>query len=175
MADKTEKTGKTNKINKTEDTTNGKTGKVRKNPFLFILNRIIYPTSLYFTVIILILYIGGSALDHGNTNMIPRLSTVLIVLAFSFILNVANIILTVKRLHISLRIVIHYLLTAVSFFVLFVVSSDYEPSNGFTIILVLAYTLIYALICAAVFAVRSARKRRAADSAEYKSIYDERI
>ena len=146
-----------------------------KTTFNNILTKIIYPTSLYFTVILLILYIGGAALDHGNTNMIPTLSTVCLVLAFSFILNIANLILTVKKLHISLRVAIHYVLTAVSFFVLFINSSDYEPSSGFTIVLMLSYTAIYALICIIIAAVRSAKKRHDTETSEYKSIYDKRI
>lgn len=147
----------------------------KKKIFPRLLTKLIYPTTLYFTVITLFLYIGGAALNYGTTKMIPRLSTILIVLAFSFIINVANLILTMKKLNMALRVAIHYVTLAVSFFVLFINASDYRASNGLTIILLLSYTLVYAFICAIVFAVRRAVKNADTDASEYKSIYDKKI
>lgn len=140
-----------------------------------ILYRLIYPTSLYFTVVTFILYIGGAVISHDNMNMIPTLRTIIIVLLFSFIINLANMVLTVKKLHLSLRIAIHYAATAVSFFILFINASDYNPGSGFTIVLMLAYTFVYAVICAVVLGVRSAHKKSEIESSEYRSIYDKRI
>lgn len=148
---------------------------MKKDIFPDILYRLIYPTALYFTVVTLILYVGGTVMSYNNMNMIPTLRIILIVLAFSFIFNLANMVLTSKKLHLSLRIAIHYVATAVSFFVLFINASDYNPGNGFTIVLMLVYTLVYALICAVVLGVRSAHKKSEINSSEYHSIYDKRI
>lgn len=148
---------------------------MKKDSFSSIVNKIIYPTSLFFTIITLILYIGGASMSYGHTNMIPRLGTILMVLAFSFVLSIANIIMQTKKLHISLRVALHFVMTAVSFFVLFINASDYDAGSAFTIVLMIAYTAVYALICALVLGIRSAIKKSHIESSEYRSIYDKRV
>lgn len=143
--------------------------------FQRILYKVIYPTSLYFTVVTLLLYICGTLLDHDNTNMIPTLRTELIILGFSLVVSLANIILRIKKLHVSLKILLHYAATAAGFFVLFIVASGNNPKTGVAIVFMLAYTVVYALICGSVLAVRSAKKKSAIEKSDYESIYDKKI
>ena len=137
-----------------------------------VLKRLVYPTSVIYTVITLALYIAGSFIGKGK---IPTLRTVLLVLAFSFVISLAGMILAAKRLHLALRVAIHYAMLASSFFGLFFLAADFDPSRGLSIISFFAFTLIYASVCATVFAVRGHAKKSRADRAEYKSIYDKNI
>ncbi len=144
----------------------------RRRPFRFVLDKIIYPTSLYFTLATLALYIGGTAFGTVNQNMIPTLRTELLVLALCLIFNAANLILTAKKLHMALRIAIHYVITALSFFILFINTSENKPGGSLTIILLLVYSVIYAAVAVTFFSVNSAARRSKNDKSEYESIYD---
>ena len=148
---------------------------MKKNKVFDLIARLIYPTALYFTVITLTLYIAGSLMSTGSRNMIPTLRTILLTLCFSFVIDVANILLTVKKLHLSLRIALHYVLLTASFLLLFFNAADFDPSRGLIIVAGVAFTVLYAIICAVTFAVRGAVKKSKTDSSEYHSIYDKHI
>lgn len=148
---------------------------MKKNPFSDILYKLIYPTSLYFTVITLFLYIGGSVGSTLNLNWIPTLHLVLIVLGFSFVLSASNILLPLKKLHISLRIALHFLITAVGFYVLFFATSSDKPGTASTIVILLIYTVVYAVICAVVLGVNAAVRKSKNKDSDYSPIYDKRI
>ena len=148
---------------------------MKKDKLFDIICRIVYPTALYFTVVTLLLYIIGAAVSDGASNMIPTLRTILIIFGFSLVFNLANMILTAKKLHISLRITLHFVITALAFYILFINASDYNVNGSFTIVLLLIYTVVYAAICAVVLAVRSASRKTKIESSEYRPIYDKRI
>ena len=148
---------------------------MKKDKALDLITRLIYPTSLYFTIITLVLYIAGSLMSKGDQNMIPTLRTILLVLCFSFVIDIANMLLTAKKLHLSLRIASHYVLLTASFLLLFFNAADFDPSRGLVIVAGVAFTLVYAIICAVTFAVRGAVKKSKTDASEYRPIYEKRI
>lgn len=140
-----------------------------------ILYKVIYPASLYFTVVTLVLYSVGMLLDHDNTNMIPTLRTELLILGFSLVISLANNLFALKKLHIALRVALHYAATAIGFFVLFITASGSKPGTGVSVVFMLAYTAVYAIICIIVFSVSAAKKKASIEKSEYKPIYDKKI
>lgn len=148
---------------------------MKKDNFFDIVGRIVYPTSLYFTVFTLFLYILGAVFSSGTSNMIPTLRTVLIIFGFSLVLNLANMLLSSKKLSLPLRIAMHFVILALAFYVLVINASDFDMKGSTTMILMLVYAVIYAVICAIVLSVKSAVKKSKIEASEYKSIYDKRI
>ena len=142
-----------------------------KRAFRAILERLIYPTSLCFTVVTLALYIIGTVLVAEHKDMIPTLRTILIVLAFSFVFCAANMLLSVKKLHPVLRVALHYVTTAAAFYILFISTSENRPGGSLTIILLLVYSVIYAAVFAGTAAVRSASRKKTIEKSDYSSIY----
>ncbi len=148
---------------------------MKKNGVKELLYRLIYPTALYFTVITVILYAAGAAISYGNTNLIPTLETIFTVLAFSFMLSLANLLLSYQKLNFAFRIALHYIITSVSFIVLFITASGKDPRSSITLILFLLYALVYAAVCSAILLTKSAKRKSEIKSSEYNSIYDKKI
>ena len=141
--------------------------------FKSFIYRIFYPTAAFYTLITMFFYLCGVFFDLSDRHMVLTRSSAFLILLFSFIIVLANMVLTEKKLklHIALRVVIHYVITALSFFILFIKIAEYDAGTSSTIIILLVFTVVYFLICGAVLGIRSAGKKARIDSSEYKSIY----
>ncbi len=137
-----------------------------------LLHRIIYPGSLIYTVLCTVFYIAGAAFDYNTQQMVLSRKSGFLLLAFSFILASANNLFKSKNLHISLKIFLHYVITSLSFYVLFISVSGYDPGRSSTMILLLVYTVIYFSVCATVLIIRGHNKNKKIASSDYKSIYN---
>ena len=133
------------------------------------IRRIVYSTSLYFTIITLAFYIVGTIL------LIPTLRTVIIIFAFSLAVNLANMLLHVKKPAMALRVAMHYVIVGASLALLFFLAADFDASGWLVVIALGAYTLIYAVVCAVVFGVRGAVDKSKIEKSDYTPIYGNRI
>ncbi len=154
-------------------TNNGQTENVKRGFWRPLLHKLIYPASLFYTAITMLFYLCGAVFDLNDRQMVLSRKSGFLLFAFSVIIALANLILTEKKLklHISLRIVIHYAALLLSFYVLFLNIAEYDAGQSSTIIILAAFSLVYFIVCGTVFAVRGAKKKAAEDAAEYKSIY----
>ncbi len=148
---------------------------VKISPLTYIKNRIFYPTCMIYTLINIFFYLCGTAFDLEDRHMVLTRGSAFLIILFSFILALSNLILTAKkpRLHISLRVFLHYVITTLSFYILFLSISGYEAGTSSTIIILLVFTIVYFAIIGTVFAVKGTAKKSRIDSSEYKSIYGE--
>ncbi len=139
-----------------------------------LLTKVIYPSSLIYTVLTMIFYLCGPLFDLTDRYMVLTRKSGFLLLVFAIITSVANIVLTQKKynLHISLRVTIHYTAMLISFYILFLSVSGYDAGKSSTIILLFVFSIIYFIICGIVFAIRGKAKRVRIDSSEYKRIYD---
>lgn len=155
---------------------NSKTPKaVEKESFWkLLLKRVIYPSSLIYTVMTMLFYLCAPLFDLTDRYMVLTRKSGFLLLVFALITSLANIVLTQKRfdIHISLRIVIHYAAMLISFYVLFLSISGYDAGRSSTIILLFVFSLVYFIICGIVLAIRGAAKKASIDASEYKRIYD---
>ncbi len=128
------------------------------------------PPCVYYTVLSLILFAGEA---FNESYDIPFLDAphMLLLFVFLFIFNVANIFLTKKRYNLALRIAVHFVLTAASFFVCFYILSDYSPGTSATIIQMLVFVIAYAAVCALVLIVRGIFRHTAEESESYEPMY----
>ena len=147
----------------------------KKTDIKALFFRIVYPTSLYFTIITLAFYISGTLLGRGGKNLIPTLRTVLLIFGFSLAVNLANMMLRVKKLHMALRIALHYVIIGASLALLFFIAADFDASGWLIIISLGAYTIIYAAVCTVVLNVRGAVDKSKVEKSDYTPIYGNRI
>ncbi len=75
-----------------------------------------------------------------------------VILAFSFLIAVANRILSVRRLHVALRLLIHYAALLVSFIFVFVAAGNLKITGTASVfVAIVVFTVLYALMMAVVF------------------------
>lgn len=139
-----------------------------------LLLKIIYPGSALYTALTMIFYLCGPLFDLADRHMVLTRTSGFLLFAFAFIFTAANLILTMKKpaLHISLRIFLHYAICLISFYVLFIDLTDYDAGRSSTIILLVAFTVVYFAICGTILAVRGIKKKSAIEASEYRSIYN---
>ncbi len=139
-----------------------------------LLLKIVYPASALYTALTMIFYICGPLFDLADRHMVLTRTSGFLLFAFSFIFTAANLILTMKKpsLHISLRIFLHYAICLISFYVLFIDLTDYDAGRSSTIILLVAFSVVYFAICGAILGIRGAKKKSAIDASDYRSIYN---
>ena len=102
-----------------------------------------------YTFLVTAVYLLGNAVD---SHMVPTLTMVLSLLAFSFALSCANSFLFSDLLLFPLRLLFHYLATAFVFYITFVVWGGYRSNGGSVLMILLIYTFAYA-ICAVIVSV----------------------
>lgn len=140
-----------------------------------ILFKFLYPATAYYTVITMFFYLCGVFFDLSDRHMVLTRSSAFLILLFSFVAVAANLLLKtdIPKLHIAVKIFIHYVLYTLSFFFIFIKIAEYDAGTSSTIILVLVFSVIYFLICGIVFAIRGALKKSENASSDYRSIYGE--
>lgn len=141
--------------------------------FKSFIDRIFYPTAAFYTLINMFFYLCGTFFDLSDRHMVLTRSSAFLILLFSFFVVLANLVLTEKKLklHISLRILIHYLVCTLCFFLLFIKIAEYDAGTSSTIIILIVFTVVYFLICGTVLGIKGALTKSRNDCSEYKSIY----
>lgn len=104
-------------------------------------------------------------------------SQFLVILAFSFLIAAANRILTLRRMHAALRLLIHYAALLVSFLFIFVLAGNLRITTAASaFIAIFLFTVLYAAAMAIVLSLLSAlglfgkpKKGRKATAEPYKN------
>ncbi len=126
---------------------------------------------MIFTVVLLIFEI--IALIFGSETAFLR-DAVFMFYLFSFLEAAVSCVLGADKLHIALRVVIHYVLTAVIFYLTFILLNDpYKTStNGTTVIIILAaFTVLYFAAIIPYCAVKSKKAKKAVEEKGYKNAF----
>lgn len=137
-----------------------------------IFNNVILPTSLFYTVISLFIGVTSFTLDR-NIPAIP-VSNLLVIAAYSLVLSLFNLIFKIKALNVYIRIPIHYILTAVSLYVVLLVAAGDIVTNtqNIRLVMVLFYTIIYVIATVVFICVNESRKKpRKTEDTNYEKIY----
>ncbi len=92
-------------------------------------------------------------------------------LGFALILSYLNLFLISNCLVFALRLLIHYSISAASFYLFFVALSGYKSSGGSAVTVILLYTLVYAIF-AIIFAVfRHFTKKPENENKQYTKMF----
>lgn len=138
--------------------------------FLSGLRRVWLHTCVAFTVLVLLLFLVGSAVPaFGNA---IEVGSILTVFLFSFLLGCANLLLLLRRIPTVARVLLHYATCGVAFYVVFVLIA--AKANGPLSVLIygIAYTVLYALIVGLYCLFRSiGNKAKKGEEDNYTGLY----
>ena len=137
------------------------------------LRRICMHTCCTYTILSLFLFLIGSSFPQFG-NMI-EVSDLLTIFFFSLLLSCANLILRYERMHIFLRVLLHYLVSAATFFVIFLLIA--KKASGTTAIFsdMILFTFLYAIVIGVYlylyFSLRAGAPKKDADSSRQEKLY----
>lgn len=138
----------------------------------------------YCILILSLFYAFGAINEYGKPYI--DFKTFLTILLFGLIVSLGGFILTLEKLKMPLRILIHYVALFVSFYVVFIVSGNLGGGGSSSIFsAVIIFTFLYVVIFAAVYFIRKgikkadsvankkAPQKKASDNTKpkYKSLY----
>ncbi len=118
------------------------------------LRKIISDGCIFYTILTLLLYTGGMLASTREREWIPTLGMLFTVLLFSVLFAAANYSVSHTKLTGALKLLFHYGVTALIFYVLFILWGGFSSSPATVLILMLAFTLVYAIAALLVFLVR---------------------
>ena len=112
-----------------------------------------------YCVLILSLFYAFGAINEYRKPYID-FKTFLVILLFGMIVSLGGFILTLERLKMPLRILIHYIALFTAFYVVFVVSGNLGAGGGSVIFsAVVIFTFLYSVIFASVYFIRKAIRK----------------
>ncbi|MGN1345623.1 MAG: hypothetical protein ACI4V1_02460, partial [Eubacteriales bacterium] len=82
---------------------------------------------VFYTFFVTALYLLGVYVD---SNWVPTLHMIFSLLLFSFVLAAANFFLFSDRLVFALRLLLHYVITSVIFYIVFVLWGGFQANGG---------------------------------------------
>ena len=137
-----------------------------------IFNNIIYPTCAFYTLISLFIGITSFTLDR-NIPAIP-VSNLLVIAAYSLLLSCMNLIFKIKALNVYIRIPIHYIVSAVSLYLVLLIAAGDIVTNtqNIRLVMLLMYTIVYVISTVVYICIKETRKKPKTPKNEgYEKIY----
>jgi len=109
---------------------------------------------IYFTTASLALYTGGMLASGIEREWIPTLEMMYMVFCFSLLFSLANQTVLPSSLPGVLKLILHYAVTTLIFYVIFIVWGGFSKSPSTVLVILFAYTLVYAIGALVVFLVK---------------------
>ena len=136
-------------------------------------NNIILPGCVFYTLISLFFVLTSFTLDKN----IPAIATsnLVVIALFSLLISVFNLIFKIKSLHVYIRIPLHYIVSALSLYLVLLISAGDIISNteNLRFVLVLFYTIIYVISTVVYICIIETRKNpKVKEKTDYNSIYN---
>ena len=140
------------------------------NTFIKILKRVSTQSCVCFTIVLLAIFLIGSSFPgFGNAIEVKR---ILSIFGFSVLLSCANLILHAKRFPLLFRILLHFVASALPYYVLFVIIIAGRTSTGAVMADLLLFAILYAVIMGVYLFFRASYERMMEiDKKPYESIY----
>ena len=125
---------------------------------------------VYFTVITFIyatfiFALYGSTEDGG---LLSSLRT-LMFFVFSLLFASANRLLSSDKLSKALKVICHFSITAVGFYLSMILPADIKGSTA--VIGIVVYLIVYLLAAIVILAVNAGKKKKSVDKEEYQSVF----
>lgn len=136
---------------------------------LSVIKKIISSGCIINTLLLIFTYGLGLLI---NENYIPTIDRVFGILIFSLALAGAGIFLFSKTLTFPLRLLIHYLFTGIMFYVMFILWGSYNDNSSSVFVILVLFTVIYALIAGIVALIRGAKNKKVNAKKEYKKVLE---
>ncbi len=142
---------------------------MQKNAVL-VAKRVITQTCVIFTLLVLLVFVIGSAVPaFGNA---IDLKNILVILFFAFLFAAANLLLSLERIPVILRILLHFAATAIGFYVVFILIAAKATAPSAVFVMLGFYTLLYALLMGLYqLLFHTVKQKRAEKERGYTEIY----
>ena len=112
-----------------------------------------------YTVLILGLFYLFGVLSAPGAALINA-KTFLIILLFGFLISCAGLVLECKKIHMALRVLIHYIVLLISFYCVFITSGNIKADSAAKIFIAAAiFTLFYGIMFGFVYILRFVIKK----------------
>lgn len=99
----------------------------------------------YTVLILLLFYIFGTLSNFANPYIDFR--TFLVILGFGVIISLAGMILGIQKIHVALRVLIHYVALLIAFFTVFIINGNISAQGaGWVFVAIVLFTVFYLLI-----------------------------
>ncbi len=140
---------------------------------LHTFGKILTGACIIFTVLIFILYTAGMVISDNAHSWIPTLSSMYMLFLFSLVLSMANRLVLHTKLHAAFKLIIHYFISIIIFYILFFTWGHYEGSISTVFVILLLFTILYA-IAAIIYAViasltSSVKNKKSEYSSQFKN------
>jgi len=136
-----------------------------------VIKRILSHACVYFTVGSLGLYTLGMLFSGIEREWIPTLKMMYMVLVFSVLFASVNEIVRHPTLPGVLKTLIHYAATTVIFAVVFIVWGGFSGTPSSVLVILLAYTLVYAIFALIFYLIHNVFAIRKSNSSAYTSLF----
>ena len=101
----------------------------------------------YTVLILLLFYLFGALSEFANPYINFR--TFLVILSFGAIISLAGMILRIQKIHIALRVTIHYVALLIAFFAVFIVNGNISAQGaGQVFVAVVLFSVFYVVFAA---------------------------
>ena len=130
------------------------------------IKSILSQTSIFFTLIVVFFYLIANSMI--STTLVLEMSGMFMILIFSFILALCNLLFLIKKIPAALRALLHYIIVAaVVIITFFYFSTDTATVKG-ALIIAFALAIIYAIGGAVTFLITSKLNKEKGKDDEYK-------
>lgn len=140
---------------------------MKKRTAIPLLAKIISHGCIYYTVVSLLLYLGGLLFSTIEREWIPTLDMLVLLLLFTLSVSAANQMVLLAGMPMLLKLLIHYAVTLTVFFVVFIWWGGFSDSGSAVLVLLLAYTLVYGIGALIFGAIRHIRANAVNRRTEY--------
>ena len=140
------------------------------NKFLNGVKNLFKTGCVIFTIVVFVFYLMGEIVSNATQTL--TFSRLFLLYLFSVWFALSNLFLKNKKLNIILRIILHFVSTVASFFVIFIYIPGNTENTSSAFVLTVCFAVIYIATATIIMFVRSAVKARADKKKEYKAMYD---
>ncbi len=142
---------------------------MKKRNAFSILSKIITHGCVYYTIVSLLLYLGGLLFSTIEREWIPTLDMLLLLLLFTLSFSAANQMVLLAKIPTAVKLLIHYAVTLLVFYIVFIRWGGFSDSGSAVLVLLFAFTLVYgigALIFGIVRHIRAGAANRRTEYAD---------
>ena len=122
-----------------------------------VLSKIITHGCVYYTLASLLLYVGGLLFSTIEREWIPTLDMLLLLLLFTVSFSAVNQMVLHTKLPAALKLLIHYAVTLLIFYIVFVWWGGFSDSGSAVLVLLFGFTLVYGIGALIFTIIRHAR------------------
>lgn len=141
------------------------------NKFQFLIRKIIYPTSLIFTVLSMAVLLLVNLVDSSKPAL--SISTAGILLLLSLLISVCNLIFSLRQFTMLTRVLLHFPAVLLVTAGVMMLNPAYDLTVD-SLVLVLLFAVLYAMVVPPVLLISAKLYQKNAEEKTYTSIFSPR-